>query len=374
MATRATEFRPPRPTTRNSFEIAIICALTLEADAVNALFDVHWDDKGPPFDKAPGDPNAYSTGAIGRHNVVLAHMPGMGKSNAAIVASKCHMSFPNIKLALVVGICGAVPFVDSNTEIVLGDVVMSTGVIQYDFGRRLPEHFVPKNTLQDSLGRPSTEIRALLEKLGGIRDRKILGSELVRHLGDLQGVSELKATYPGIAHDRLFSSTYRHIRDGKTCEECECSGELVSRCRFDQGIPQPIVHFGLIASGDTVMKFGEERDTIARQLGVIGFEMESAAAACMKAFMSYWISSSPAVGVINESDGTSRCGVNYIPFPKNRAFVGRTDIIDTLKRMLFTEPINHQVALVGLGGMGKTQIALHLAHWTQETMYDSTSA
>src|SRR6516162_9294310 len=95
----------PRPATRRDFEIAVICALPLEADAVNALFDRHWDDDGPPYDKASGDPNAYSTGAIGRHNVVLAHMPGMGTAPAAAVVANCRASFPDIKLAVVVGIC-----------------------------------------------------------------------------------------------------------------------------------------------------------------------------------------------------------------------------------------------------------------------------
>lgn len=62
--------RPRRPATRADFEIAIICALLIEADAVVALFDHCWDDDGPVYDKAAGDLNAYSIGAIGRHNVV----------------------------------------------------------------------------------------------------------------------------------------------------------------------------------------------------------------------------------------------------------------------------------------------------------------
>src|SRR5213595_807168 len=95
-------WRPPqRPASRCDFEIAVICAHTLEVDAVDALFDHHWDDDSPPYDKNPGDPNAYSTGAIGRHNVVLAHMPGIGKASAATVAASCRSSFPNIKLAVV---------------------------------------------------------------------------------------------------------------------------------------------------------------------------------------------------------------------------------------------------------------------------------
>lgn len=125
---------PRRPATRRDFEVAVICA----------LFDRHWDDDGLPYDKAFGDPNAYSTGAIGRHNVVLAHMSGMGKASAAAVAANCRASFPNIKLAVVVGICGVVPSSSGGVEIVLGDVIVSDGVIQYDLGRRLPERSCAK--------------------------------------------------------------------------------------------------------------------------------------------------------------------------------------------------------------------------------------
>ncbi|KAF7536244.1 hypothetical protein G7Z17_g13079 [Cylindrodendrum hubeiense] len=268
---------PTRPTTRYGFNIAIICALTIEADAVEALFDQYWDDDGPHYDKAPGDSNTYSTGSIGRHNVVLAYMPGMGKASSAAVATNCRVSFPNIKLALVVGVCGAVPFVpSSDNEIVLGDVIISSGIVQYDLGRQLPDRFVRKDTLLESLGRPNPEIRGLLAKLAGIRGRKTMKSKMTGHLNELEKEPELEAKYPGVAHDRLFNATYRHIGDGKTCEECGCNGELVSRRRLEQGIPQPAVHFGLIASGDTVMKSGQQRDDIARQESVIGFEMEGA--------------------------------------------------------------------------------------------------
>jgi nucleoside phosphorylase len=224
-----------------------------------------------------------------------------------------------------VGICGAVPFVPgSNCEIVLGDVIMSDGVIQYDLGRRLPECFVRKDTLLDSLGRPNAEIRALLAKLKGIHGRETIERKMASHLDVLRSKPKLAAEYPGVAHDRLFNAAYRHVGDGMTCDACGRSGELVSRRRLDQGTPQPAVHFGLIASGDTVMKAGEERDDIAQREGVLGFEMEGAgvwdsfpcvvikgacdyadshktkvwqtyaaatAAACVKAFLDYWVPS-----------------------------------------------------------------------------------
>ncbi|RYP10705.1 hypothetical protein DL764_000495 [Monosporascus ibericus] len=319
-----------RPATRFDFTIAVICALPLEADAVDALFDCHWDDDGPPYDKAPGDPNAYSTGAVGRHNVVLVHMPGMGKVNAAIVAANCRTSFPNIKLAVVVGVCGVAPFSPDGDEIVLGDVIVSDGVIQYDLGRQLPNKFVRKDTLLDSLGRPNAEIRALLAKLKGVRGRKMLRDKIAGYLDALESESELAAQYPGIAYDRLFEATYHHASEGMLCEGCGCNGRLVPRRRLAQDSPRPAVHFSLIASGDRVMKSGVERDTIARQDGIVGFEMEgagvwdifpcvvikgacdyadshktktwqryaaAAAAACMKAFLEYWVPSLPAMSV-----------------------------------------------------------------------------
>ncbi|KJZ69219.1 hypothetical protein HIM_11398 [Hirsutella minnesotensis 3608] len=387
--------RVARPASRRDFEIAIICALTIEADAVEALFDPYWDDEGPPYGKASGDPNAYSTGYISRHNVVLAHMPSMGKANAATVTANCRASFPNIKLALVIGVCGAAPTVPGKgDEIVLGDVIISDGVVQYDLGRRLPERFVRKDTLLDSLGRPNTEIRALLAKLKGVHGQKTLRSKMASNLDKLKEDPELKAEYPGIRHDWLFESKYRHVRDGMTCEECGCSGELVLRHRLGQGVPQPAVHFGLIACGDMVMKAGEERDAIAQQENVIGFEMESAgvwdsfpcvvikgvcdyadshkskawqnyaaatAAACAKAFLDYWVPSFTYGNVPDQSNGPWF----IVPFPKNDAFVGRSCILRELQRL--ADKSQAQTALFGLGGIGKTQIALAYVYWLQET-------
>ncbi|KAH7308419.1 nucleoside phosphorylase domain-containing protein [Stachybotrys elegans] len=249
------------------------------ADAVAAVFEHHWDDDGPPYDKAPGDPNAYSTGVVGRHNVVLAHMPGMGTVNAAAVASSCRTSFPNIKLALVVGICGVARFGGDNDrqpEIVLGDVVISDAVIQYDLGRQQPDRFVRKFTLLDSLGRPNMEIRALLAKLKVLRDRRALKAKMVNYLDKLRADPDLHAEYPGIQHDRLFEASYSHTRDQASCNELGCDGDLVPRTRLAGDPPQPEVHFGLIASGNTVMKSGAHRDAIVADEHVAAFEMEGA--------------------------------------------------------------------------------------------------
>ncbi|KAH7184338.1 nucleoside phosphorylase domain-containing protein [Fusarium oxysporum] len=365
---------PPRPNNRHGFEIAIICALPLEADAIEALFDYCWDGNGLPFGKAACDHNSYSTGVIGCHNVVLVRMPGIGKVHAAAAASSCRASFPNVKIALVVGICGVAPFKRGGEEIVLGDVVISEGIIQYDFGRRLPGQFIPKEGPLDSLGRPNQEIRGVLAQAKGIRGHQLLNPKLC-------------AEYPGVAYDILFEASYRHIEDQKSCEQVGCDGKLVPRRRLQATgpSPAPAIHFGLMASGDSVMKSGEDRDREVEARDIVAFEMEGAgvwdilpcivikgacdyadshkskvwqryaaatAAACTKAFLSFWISS-----------------LDQVPFLQNDLFVGRDDVLAKLQGLLFQER-RRKAALVGLGGIGKTQIALQLAYWTKEKKQD----
>src|SRR5215469_8938537 len=122
-----------RPGNREGFEIAIICALPLEADAVEALFDETYDKFSKVYGRQSGDKNTYITGKIGRHNIVLCYLPGIGKGSAAGAAATLQTSYTRIRLALVVGICGGVPSPSSNTEIRLGDIIISDSVIEYDF-------------------------------------------------------------------------------------------------------------------------------------------------------------------------------------------------------------------------------------------------
>jgi tetratricopeptide (TPR) repeat protein len=60
----------------------------------------------------------------------------------------------------------------------------------------------------------------------------------------------------------------------------------------------------------------------------------------------------------------------HIPLTKNNRFTGRIAILNTLEEMLFTKESNRRAALVGLGGVGKTQIALHFAYQLKERQPD----
>jgi nucleoside phosphorylase len=208
--TDATMAEPSRPQDRGQFEIALICALEKESDAVEALFDGDWRDNGIEYGKTWGDPNSYTTGWIGGHNVVLVHMPTIGKAGAAGVACHLHHSFPGIKLGLVVGICGGAPGIGKN-EILLGDVVISPGIVQFDFGRRYPNSFKRKDTLNDNPGRPNTEIRGFLHKIKGKAGRKRLMKCTLTYLQELCEKEGFESSrYPGIGKDKLYEPDYRY--------------------------------------------------------------------------------------------------------------------------------------------------------------------
>lgn len=291
-----------RPQSRNGFETAIICALPLEFDAVEALFDETYDELGASaYGKQAGDPNWYRTGRIGPHHVVLTCLPEMGKTSAASVASNLQVSFPGVKLGLLVGICGAVPFPSEQTEVILGDVIVSDKVVEYDFGKQYPDGFRRNRVVKETLGGPNRAIRSFLSGLKTRRMHDQLQEDTWKYQQSLRGQDDGKWQYPGPSQDQLFPADYRHkhyhqnpnatclcvgchYSSDRVCEKalelsCRklgCMGSLLQRSRLRADSPKPCVHFGSIASADTVMKSGEHRDRIAATEKVIGFEMEGA--------------------------------------------------------------------------------------------------
>ncbi|KAF4961369.1 hypothetical protein FSARC_10214 [Fusarium sarcochroum] len=362
--------RPPRPKTRDDFEIAIICALPHEADAMIGLFDENWEKEvgvPNPYGKAEGDIAQYSVGAIGRHNIVVAHLPSIGKVPAAHVSAFCRMSFLKIKTALVVGVCGGAPsFNKGKSKLFLGDVVISDSVVQYDLQRRYPNKVIMKSGPTDSLRGTSMTVGGVFSLLKTARQRKQMQkalSELVSEL--LSDESGLEIQYPGHSTDLLFPAEYRHKHQDSVskCSQClswkrqidpvcdkapdlSCN-ELGCDKRGDPEIrrldeveneksrPDPTFHIGTYASADTVLKSGLDRDSLTEEYGIIAFEMEGAgawnmfesvvvikgvcdyadshknkgwqdyaaasAAACTKAFLKYWQTSSPQLQIEAET-------------------------------------------------------------------------
>lgn len=303
------------PSDRDSFSVAIICALQTEYNAVSLVFDEFWDDDEDKYGKASGDPNHYTVGRIGNYDVVLALLPHMGKVNAASVAASMRSSYRALRLALIVGVCGGVP-TGQHGEVLLGDVIISSSVVQYDFGRQYSDKCQRKDTVEDNLGRPNKDVRGLIALFRTDRGMERLETRTACCLERLQAkaaskkrIGKDKYSYPGTAQDKLFEPNYRHkhhLQVACICRECvqdadpvcdlaissSCTAlgcdetHLVRRDRLNERqkeqaasntvMQQPNIHIGSIASGDTVIKSAMHRDNIAQQENVIAFEMEGA--------------------------------------------------------------------------------------------------
>ncbi|RAK90252.1 kinesin light chain [Aspergillus costaricaensis CBS 115574] len=396
-----------RPRTRDAFTIAIICALPLEADAVEALFDETYDRLCKYYGKQQGDANWYVNGRVGKHNVVLCYMPGMGKISAASVASSLKISYMSVQLALVVGICGGAPKTSKSQDIFLGDVVVSDSLVTYEFGG---EHSV-----HDRPGRPNREIRTLLGRLGTPSARAGFQSQLLQYI-EVLNHTDKRWNHPGI-EDVLFESSHLHkhrehgpdldcccLKGSSLDEICEdalesdcnslgCGKGTVMRIRNPSEANKVSIHVGPVASANTVMKSGKHRDNIIKRDKVIGFEMEGAgvweclpsliikgvcdyadshknklwqayaaatAASTAKAFLEHWTPHS------QKSDNTHHF---MVPFTRKPCFLGRTDEVEHLWSLLTASEGPRRLAITGLGGISKTQLALELAYLMHE--YDA---
>lgn len=261
----------PPSRTHKDYTIGVICALATEKAAFAAMLDqVH-----EPLPPLKGDDNSYTLGQIGIHNIVVAALPaGMtGNNSAATVAKDMLRSFP-IKIGLMVGIGGGVW--SRKTDIRLGDVVVSQpegthgGVVQWDFGKTEKGGQFRRT---GSLNKPP---RPLLNAVQDIKIQHLMeGDRVAEYLSEMAKNKPRMGQlfgYPGVDNDQLFDASYDHPGD-ETCENCDPAHVVERPARSDL---DPRIHYGNIASGNQVVKDGKTRDRIAREEGVICFEMEAA--------------------------------------------------------------------------------------------------
>ncbi len=234
------------------YTVAWVCALPLELTAARAVLE---EEHSLPagWNQSHHDDNVYVLGSIAHHKVVMACLPQYGTNNAAIVATNLKRSFPNVGVTLMVGIGGGCP---SQADLYLGDIVVGTRVMQYDMGKvvaggRFEETAVPKT--------PGQLLDAAVVSL-----RSTNGSALRVPFRNLS-----RPRLP----DRLFRSSYQHLPSAPTCDSCDPDELLPRPARSSD---EPKIHWGVIASGNRVMKDAAARDDIANRLKALCFEMEAA--------------------------------------------------------------------------------------------------
>ncbi|EWZ36595.1 hypothetical protein FOZG_10588 [Fusarium oxysporum Fo47] len=273
---------PPRPmamsrTLLGNFNTKSLIVMNRLANGKTFLDDEH---PAPSF-VSINDPNEYTLGRIGNHNVVIAVLSqGYGTSSAASVATHMTLSFLNIRIGLLVGISGGVPGIQH--DIRLGDVIASTpgnghnGVFAYDMGVALQGQ---EFEIRRVLNAPPFQ---LLAAMNGLRaQHKIQVHRLQQSIREILGRRpKLRTKFgrPDPDSDRLY---FPHIVH-PSGQSSHCAGHCGSdpstlvlrpeRMDAENGI---VIHYGLIASGNTLCRDANLRDKFA-QKGVLCFEMEAA--------------------------------------------------------------------------------------------------
>ncbi|RYP18976.1 hypothetical protein DL767_009724 [Monosporascus sp. MG133] len=272
--------------THNNYTVGWVCALSKEQTAATAMLD----QRHPNLPKPSSDPNTYTLGSIGKHNIVIACLPKgkIGTIPAATVAARMISTFPSVKFGLMVGIGGGIP-----PKVRLGDVVVGIpvsqfpGVVQWDSGKAKEDGRFERTGALDN---PPTSLLTALTKLE--TEHELTGSKIPEYL------DALAEKWPKLApkylrseslEDVLFKADYSHVNKSTADYEATAynddGDEEEESCRFCDRTkvvkrkPREMrVHYGLIASGNQVIKDATFRDKLNRDLGgnVLCVEMEAA--------------------------------------------------------------------------------------------------
>ena len=267
------------PSKSEDYRVGWICAVQTEYVVACEMLDEEYPTL--PTSRQH-DNNTYTFGRIGHHNVLIACLPKgkYGLISAASVAKDMLCSFPSIRFGLMVGISGGAP--SRKHDIRLGDVVVSSpvgrtgGVIHYEFGKTIQNKKFERTGALDA---PPIMLLTALSVIGARHERK--GHQIAELVsGMINRNPRLRKKYgrPEAGTDRLYESGFVHSdRDQACAVVCTATtAQLVQRAERAADEDNPVIHYGLIASADRLMKDAQVRDTLSGEEEVLCFEMEAA--------------------------------------------------------------------------------------------------
>nr|XP_002734237.1 PREDICTED: uncharacterized protein LOC100369615 [Saccoglossus kowalevskii] len=266
--------------------IGIVTALDCEYIAMSFMFTKSL--KTYIGNQPIGDLNRYKLGSIGNKTIVITSLPvGMtGEEVSAVTATRLCDVFPSVKILYMVGIAGGVPNIQYDEEKAIqsikyirphvreGDVIVaypvkdsSPGFIQYDYGKIVSD--IASENLKGNIKR-QTQIRLSPEGLSAAREIK---NEFETH----QSKPWIK-TIENILRNRNKVNRLNQIRFQRPTDEERITASRIQHPEENilRSPGEPKVHFGILASANSVMRNSEIRDKLAEAENIIGFEMENA--------------------------------------------------------------------------------------------------
>lgn len=392
------------------YSVVWIAPLEIEAQAALHLLDERHRGR---FPAGRGDDYVYHAGSMGGHDVVIATLPAgqeYGTGSAAALAGQLKKFFPNLWFGLLVGVAAGLPNFACipPRDIRLGDVLIAhpdgehAAVVPYDLGKETEDGFQPLR-LGHALAATEPIVRSAI---GSIKVEAPHDADLILPYYDtIRNREHATGTFvdPGQDRDVLYLT-----RDDETEERVERGPRPNTR--------RTRVWYGPIGSGEKLLKNAQKRNELRDKYGLIGLEMEAAGVlnripvGVIRGVCDYgdkhknkdWQPYAAAIAAsygralldriqprpagrermntlprrlgsgaagqqaLQVVQAAARTPCYHIPLKKNPRFTGRDTILDMLEEKIFGEERSHRTALVGLGGMGKTQIALQFAYQTKE--------
>ncbi|KAK6501047.1 hypothetical protein TWF506_003802 [Arthrobotrys conoides] len=198
--------------------------------------------------------------------------------SAAVVARDMNTTFSRLEFCLMVGIGGGVPDKSAGVKSIrLGDVVVGTpeldlpGIVKVDLVKKEAN----STRRVGSMNRPAHQLLTVISRLRAMEAfsqgslQKWIDEAFNKHptMTSLLG-------RPEQGSDILYDPAYNHNGDpGTSCEQCDRNNTV---SRDSRGNSSPLVHYGIIATGDAVIKNAVEREALRRQYNAKCVEMEAA--------------------------------------------------------------------------------------------------
>ncbi|KAJ6268173.1 hypothetical protein PSV08DRAFT_411191 [Bipolaris maydis] len=357
------------PASCADYHVAWICPVA-DLELLPARLMLDEEHPTPPYD-THYDENTYLCGTISGHAVVVATCPqgGTGNVNAGRLTGPMFKTFPNIRMAVLVGVGGGIPREEVPDEplddIHLGDVVVGwpgddgPACVYHERGKaKVDGEFHMVGTIQN----PDWRLTQALSILAS--DHEMGKTTFEVQLRRLQRTKRAKKfAHPGLENDKLFRAEHHHVGSyGSGCKDCDASKLVERPQRTEENLETLVFHQGRIATGNAVIQDAELRDKIrARCNGALCVEMEAAGVDASRRCLVVRGISNYADSHKNDLWRAHAAGNAAAP----QTFVGRGKQLALLNAHILSEGCC-RYAVYGLGGCGKTALALEIAYRTRE--------
>ncbi|EQB43682.1 hypothetical protein CGLO_17634 [Colletotrichum gloeosporioides Cg-14] len=301
-----------------------------------------------------------------------------------------------MRIRLMVGISSGAP--SQKHDIQLSNMVISTpnsgrgGVFQYNFSKT-----IQNCKFQDTgfLNQPPLLLLSALTTLKGKYEMK--GHQLINQVDKNIRKIKKKSAYrqPAQASDKLYKSNIIHP---SSCCNNVCSNNtasLIARPKRGEEDNNPAIHYGLIASSNQLMKDAYIQDILIKEKDVLCFEIEAAGlmnhfpCLIIRGICDYsdshknkeWQGFAAIIAAAYAKDllyqitpdtikaekpiPNSKQAQFVMPFRRDSNFINRPDIWSWIETRYAGSEMCF--ALVGLGGFGKSQVAIQFAHQVHNT-------